>query len=251
MTNERYAQFLQQFPEFAETLLIDELRAKEFSRLDRNHQVYLDYTGGGLYSESQIRSHQQLLLENVFGNPHSSNPTSSVSTMWVEKTRQAILKFFNASPEEYVVIFTQNASGALKLVGESYPFGEDCCYLLTYDNHNSVNGIREYAQAKGATVRYLPVFPPEMRIGEEKLEEYLKLGRDGCHNLFAYPHSRIFPRCCIRWNGSERRKQRDGTCCWMWQPLLQPTVWTFLCGSLILSLSLSIKCLDTPQASEH
>ena len=35
-----------------------------------------------------------------------------------------MLEFFNASPDEYVVIFTQNASGALKLVGESYPFGQ-------------------------------------------------------------------------------------------------------------------------------
>lgn len=187
MTNDRYSTFLQQFPEFTETIFIDDLRAKEFSRLDRNHQVYLDYTGGGLYSEAQIRSHQQMLLEDVFGNPHSSNPTSSVSTMWVEKTRRAILNFFNASPDEYVVIFTQNASGALKLVGESYPFGSECSYLLTYDNHNSVNGIREYAQAKGATVRYLPVFPPEMRVGDDKLEEHLKQGKVGCHNLFAYP----------------------------------------------------------------
>lgn len=187
MTNERYSKFIEKFPEYEFTKLIDELRTVEFSRLDRQHQVYLDYTGGGLYSESQLLRHQQLLLEGVFGNPHSSNPTSSMSTEWVEKTRKEILKFFNASAEEYVVIFTPNASGALKLVGESYPFGKDCCYLLTYDNHNSVNGIREFAQAKGANVRYIPIFPPEMRVNEEKLEEYLTLSETGCKNLFAYP----------------------------------------------------------------
>lgn len=187
MTNERYSQFIQQFPEYSSTAIIDRIRAEEFSRLDRQHQIYLDYTGGGLYADSQIRWHAQMLEDGVFGNPHSSNPTSSVSTAWVEKTRHAVLKYFNASPDEYVVIFTPNASGALKLVGESYPFGKDCCYLLTYDNHNSVNGIREYALAKGAKIRYIPVFPPEMRVSESKLEEYLSLAESCCHNLFAYP----------------------------------------------------------------
>ena len=67
-------------------------------RLDRNHEVYLDYTGAGLYAESQVKKHQQLLLDNVFGNPHSTNPTSLASTELMESTREAILKFFNASP---------------------------------------------------------------------------------------------------------------------------------------------------------
>jgi selenocysteine lyase/cysteine desulfurase len=35
-----------------------------------------------------------------------------------------VLHFFNASPDNYKVIFTANASAALKLVGESYPFGK-------------------------------------------------------------------------------------------------------------------------------
>ena len=64
--------------------------------------------------------------------------------------RSAVLRFFNASPDEWVVVFTTNASQALKLVGESYPFGPGGRYLLTFDNHNSVNGIREFARARGA-----------------------------------------------------------------------------------------------------
>jgi len=56
---------------------------------------------------------------------------------------------FSASPDDYCVVFTQNASGALKLVGEAYPFAPDGQYLLTFDNHNSVNGIREYARMWG------------------------------------------------------------------------------------------------------
>ncbi len=187
MSNSRYQQFVSSYPEFESTSALDALRIKEYSRLERNHEVYLDYTGGGLYAESQVKKHQQLLLEHVFGNPHSTNPTSQASTSLIESTRQAILRFFNASADEYVVIFTSNASGALKLVGEAYPFGKGCHYLLTFDNHNSVNGIREYAMAKGAQVTYVPVLPPRMRLDEDKLEQMLKMGTGNCNNLFAFP----------------------------------------------------------------
>ena len=57
--------------------LLAELRRTEFARLDAGEHVYLDYTGAGLYAESQIEEHMQLLREHVFGNPHSANPTSS------------------------------------------------------------------------------------------------------------------------------------------------------------------------------
>jgi selenocysteine lyase/cysteine desulfurase len=129
----------------------------------------------------------ELLSANVFGNPHSSNPTSMASTEHVEATRAAILAFFNAAPDEYEVIFSQNASGALKLVGESYPFEKGDHYLLTFDNHNSVNGIREFAAAAGATVTYTPVLPPDMRIDAATLTAHLEEARPNGNNLFAYP----------------------------------------------------------------
>ncbi len=71
-----YADFVRKYPEYDKTHDLDELRQREYARLDALGQVYLDYTGGGLYAESQIQAHQQLLGGNVFGNPHSSNPTS-------------------------------------------------------------------------------------------------------------------------------------------------------------------------------
>jgi molybdenum cofactor sulfurtransferase len=187
MDNSRFGEFSKKYPGYASTAQIDKLRARDYARLEKTGQVYLDYTGGSLYAESQVLAHQKLLLEGVFGNPHSTNPTSFASTKLIEDTRKAILRFFNASPEEYVVIFTSNASGALKLVGEAYPFGKDGKYLLTFDNHNSVNGIREYALAKGAEVTYLPVLPPRLRVDEERLANVLEQKRQGCNNLFAYP----------------------------------------------------------------
>jgi selenocysteine lyase/cysteine desulfurase len=149
--------------------------------------VYLDYTGGGLYAESQLRDHLALLSRNVFGNPHSTNPTSQAMTHLVERARRYVLDYFNAAPDEYVAIFTPNASGALKLVGEAYPFEDGDQLLLTTDNHNSVNGIREFAWAHGATVTYVPVVAPALRVDEAVLRAHLDQTESGRHRLFAYP----------------------------------------------------------------
>ncbi len=182
-----YAAFLQTYPDYNTTQSLDELRAREYARLDAQDQVYLDFTGGGLYADCQLRDHMAMLSHNVFGNPHSANPTSQAMTNLVEHARSYVLEYFNASPDEYGAIFTANASGALKLVGESYPFAPGGHYLLTYDNHNSVNGIREFARVRGAAITYLPILPPDLRVDESQLADYLDMAQPGHNNLFAYP----------------------------------------------------------------
>jgi molybdenum cofactor sulfurtransferase len=167
--------------------VFDELRAREYARLDLDGHVYLDFTGGGLYAESQVREHLESLRLGIFGNPHSINPSSLKSTELVERARAQVLEFFNASPDEYVVVFTQNASTALKLVGEGYPFSSDGRLVMTYDNHNSVNGLREFARRSGTRTRYVPIVAPTLRLDEECLERELRRpGRAG-QNLFAFP----------------------------------------------------------------
>jgi molybdenum cofactor sulfurtransferase len=185
--DEAFTRFLAAYPDYEQTRAIDALRARDFARLDASGQVYLDYTGSGLYGESQVRRHAELLAGSVLGNPHSSNPTSALATGLVERARARVLSFFNASPDEYLVIFTANASQALKLVAESYPFEEGGRFLLTFDNHNSVNGIREFARARGASVTYVPVVPPDMRLDEATLAAPIASPVDGHANLFAYP----------------------------------------------------------------
>jgi hypothetical protein len=135
------ARFLRSYPAFAKTGVLDVVRATDYARLDEQGHTYLDYTGGGLYAESQLRQHQELLIGAVFGNPHSHNQAASAMSQRIEATRVQVLEFFDAEPEEYEVVFTPNATWALRLVGEPYPFGPDGHYLLTSDSHNSVNGI--------------------------------------------------------------------------------------------------------------
>jgi selenocysteine lyase/cysteine desulfurase len=182
------AQFVRDCPAFARTGAIDLLRAREFRRVDDSHSVYLDYTGGSLYAEAQVRRHMDLLLHDVLGNPHSSSPASKRATELADETRAHVLRFFNAPADRYTVVFTANASHALKLVGEAYPFDGDGQFLLTFDNHNSVNGIREFARARGAHTSYVPIHPPDMRCPEGAVERALAGGTDrGAGHLFAYP----------------------------------------------------------------
>jgi selenocysteine lyase/cysteine desulfurase len=181
------ADFLSAYPEYESTAELDGVREREFSRLDRSGQIYLDYTGGGLYSTWQLQQHSDLLVEQTLGNPHSSSPASSATTELVEKARRHTLDFFGGSPDDYAVIFTANATHALKLVGESYPFGPGDRFLLTFDNHNSVNGIREFDRAHGAETAYVPIDPLTMRVNEGALDRYLNSAKAEHNNLFAFP----------------------------------------------------------------
>ena len=194
MIDIEYEDFLAGNPAYSRTAAIDELRARDYSRLDRHAQVYLDYTGSGLYGQSQVDRHMELLREGIYGNPHSSNPSSQASTLLVEKARSRVLEYFNAASDEYVVVFTENASGALKLVGESYPFAGEGAgaagagrFLLTFDNHNSVNGIREFARTRGADVVYVPVELPDLRVSPQRIEEELRARPSAGSSLFAFP----------------------------------------------------------------
>jgi selenocysteine lyase/cysteine desulfurase len=172
--------FLERYPGYRDTTRLDELRATEYSHVDH---VYLDYTGAGVYAQAQLRAHHERLAARTFGNPHSENPASVASTELVDSARRAVLRFLNADPAEYAVIFTPNASGACRLVGEAYPFGRGRDLVMTFDNHNSVNGIREFARRAGSRRRYVPLVPPDLRIASAAVDAALK-PRKG---LFAFP----------------------------------------------------------------
>lgn len=175
------------YPSYASTRALDDLRAREYPLLDGVGHVYLDYTAANLVPLSLVDRHVALVRDHLLGNPHSTNPVSALTTTFVAQARDSVLEFFNADPDEYVVVFTANATQALKLVGEAYPFAADGEYLLTFDNHNSVNGIREFARARHCAVTYVPVVLPDMRVDGDELTALLARGRRGGRRLFAYP----------------------------------------------------------------
>lgn len=176
--------FLDEFPEYRGTEKLDELRHSEYGYLDEQGHLYLDYTGAGLAARAQYRAHADRLSGTLFGNPHSTNPTSAAATELVERARARVLQHVNADPDEYTAVFTANATGAARLVGEAYPFTRRTRLVLTFDNHNSVNGLREFARRGRARTVYVPTKAPELRVDPAVLTEVLERGGRG---LFAYP----------------------------------------------------------------
>lgn len=161
------------------------LRAAEFARLDQADEAYLDYTGSALYAARQVRSHSEALLGGVYGNPHSESRSSRASTDALERARHDVRRFFAADERDWEVVFVANATGAIRLVAESYPFDGRRACVLTADNHNSVNGIREHARARDACVHHLPL-DAELRLDDA--EAHLDaLARSGMRGLVAFP----------------------------------------------------------------
>jgi molybdenum cofactor sulfurtransferase len=181
------AEFTRRFPQFDPDGSFAMLRRNDYRRLDDSAQIYLDYAGGGLHAASQVAAHTELLRTQVMGNPHSNNPTSLATTAMVQRARHAVAEFFHAPSEDYLCIFTANASAALRLVGESYLFAPGTTFALTVDNHNSVNGIREFARRKGARVAYVPVLAPEMRLDRAATTRVLTGAHGGTRKLLAFP----------------------------------------------------------------
>lgn len=164
---------------------ISELRKTEYTILDQQNQIYLDYTGGNIPPQSVLKQHLALLETSILGNPHSTNPTSQLATKLVEEARENVLQFFHA--QDYICIFTQNASAALKIVGESYPFEAGSSFILTSDNHNSVNGIREFCKKKGGKSSYVTIRYEDLELDQNSFKNLLENVDTTKNNLVAFP----------------------------------------------------------------
>jgi selenocysteine lyase/cysteine desulfurase len=95
-----------------------------------------------------------------------------------------VLSFLDADPSIYTVCFTANATAAIKLVAESYAFSANRGLVLSVDNHNSVNGIREYARRARAPIAYLPL-NADLRLAHP-VATLTRLSPAG-RGLFAFP----------------------------------------------------------------
>jgi selenocysteine lyase/cysteine desulfurase len=162
----------------------ERLRAREFARLDRRGIAYLDFAASGQYAASQAVAYAELLADGVFGNPHSEHQPSRDSSAAIDAARFALLEAMGLSGSDYAVCFTANTSAAIKLVAEAWPFGPRRGLVLSQDNHNSVNGIREYARAAGAPVAILPL-DEDLRL--DSPEARLAALPDSDGGLFAFP----------------------------------------------------------------
>jgi len=108
--------------------------------------TYLDHAGTTPYAKSAIESWTRELTTNLFGNPHSASASSQLSTRRTDDIRLKVLKFFNADPEDFDIVFVANATAAVKLVVEAFR-DQSCGFWYGYhsDSHTSLVGCRELA----------------------------------------------------------------------------------------------------------
>ncbi|RUP43160.1 pyridoxal phosphate-dependent transferase [Jimgerdemannia flammicorona] len=133
---------------------IDRIREEEFPTL--KGQVYLDHAGTTIPCSSHHRALYDDLSTHLYGNPHSQSPSSSLTQQRVTAVRTRVLRMLGVDPGSgaYDVIFTANASAAIRIVGECFPWQAGSQYLCLREAHTSLVGVRECALAvEGATVR--------------------------------------------------------------------------------------------------
>jgi selenocysteine lyase/cysteine desulfurase len=160
----------------------ESLRQREFARLDRTGTAYLDYAGAALYPACLVRDDAARLEQSVLGNPHSESAPSRASTEALDTVRALTLRLLHANPAEYDVVLTANASGAIRILAEAFPFRGDSRLVLTADNHNSVNGLRVSARRRGARVEYVPL---DSTLRAHNID--VVLARASGPSLFAFP----------------------------------------------------------------
>ncbi|KAJ4297191.1 hypothetical protein N0V88_004109 [Collariella sp. IMI 366227] len=124
---------------------VEGFRDDEFPML--KDSVYLDHAGTTPYSKSLMDQFVNDMTSNLFGNPHSASPSSQLSTTRIEDIRLRVLRFFNADPAEFDLVFVANATAGIKLVADAFraaPGGFDYAYHQA--SHTSLVGVREEAR---------------------------------------------------------------------------------------------------------
>jgi len=163
--------------------LFNQLRKIEFSRLDTQKHTYLDYTGSGLYAESQLFQHHALLRDQLLGNPYAGHLSSKFTTQLAEEASTKVLDFFHA--KDYICVFTPNISRAFSMIGACYPFDENSIFM-PLAAHNSVNSIRAYCHQKGGKTHEAPL-QEDLQIASIPFRLQLERFKKASHKLFAYP----------------------------------------------------------------
>ncbi len=128
-----------------------------------------------------------LLKNGNFGNPHSNSPTSLASTQMDEHARKYIFGIFQCLTRRICRYLYAKCKRGDQTCWRILSLRPDSRYLLTFDNHNAVNGIREFARAKGATITYVPIIAPDLRIDDVHLQNQLSNPNPKGNNLFVFP----------------------------------------------------------------
>ncbi|EFO98236.1 hypothetical protein CRE_15449 [Caenorhabditis remanei] len=126
---------------------------------------YLDHAGSTLPSKTQLEEIAKLQSNLILANPHSHHATAIKTQQIVNSARLRILRYFNTTPDDYFVVFTNNTTHGLKIVAENFKFGEktedglvseistvlkggSSNFAYFHDSHHSVVGMRHVVNGK-------------------------------------------------------------------------------------------------------
>ncbi|KAK5945656.1 hypothetical protein PMZ80_002862 [Knufia obscura] len=149
---------------------VAQLRSSEYPQLANT--TYLDHAGTTLYATSLIDAYQHDLRTHLFS-------ASDLSTQRIEHARLAVLDYFNADPNHFDVVFTANATAAIKLVADCFR-DQDFRYGYHKDAHTSLVAVRELASLGAQCLACV-----------EDIDDWVQAGIDNTDttnlSLFAYP----------------------------------------------------------------
>ncbi|KAF2239919.1 PLP-dependent transferase, partial [Viridothelium virens] len=188
---------------------IEKIRKNEYPLL--REQTYLDHAGTTLYAKTLIERFSKDLNSHIYGNPHSDSTPSALSGARIDKVRERALRFFNASPDEFDLVFVANATAAIKIVADAFrdissnpgnietPTG--FWYGWHRDAHTSLVGIRE---VNSGSNRFFH--------SDEDVQRWIDggcNGQDSPLGLFAYPGQSNMTgrRLPLKWPGEIRATQ--------------------------------------------
>ncbi|KAH7295239.1 hypothetical protein KP509_27G039100 [Ceratopteris richardii] len=190
-----FVSFRDTFPRYNETSVMDTLRSDEYSHLEDNHRVCLDYCGFGLFSHRQQVEQwdsASFALSNLSVNLYAHALFGAAEEGTVEcDIRKRIMTYLNISESDYSMVFTASRGSSFKLLADAYPF-ETCNRLITmYDYESeSVSWMVQRAKEKGAKVSSAAFKLPTLRIVSTKLKKLLvarQRRRGPTKGLFVFP----------------------------------------------------------------
>ncbi|KAM0723908.1 hypothetical protein Q7P37_000898 [Cladosporium fusiforme] len=125
---------------------VEDFREREYPML--KGKTYLDHGGTTLYAKSLVEDFSADLIGNLYGNPHSASQPSALAGHRVDEVRERALRFFNADPDKFDLVFTANATAAIKMVIDCFrdhasASNTPIWYGYHRDAHTSLVGIRE------------------------------------------------------------------------------------------------------------
>ncbi|KAK4230643.1 putative molybdenum cofactor sulfurase [Podospora fimiseda] len=163
---------------------VDVIRREEYPHM--NNSTYLDHGGATIYPRTLITRFSTLLQQNLYGNPHSVNGPAKLSGDVVDTVRLRTLKFLGADPKHFDLIFTSNATAAIKLVADSFrdlaeqTASKTFWYGYHRDAHTSLVGVRELTSSSESRC-----FKDDAEV-ESWIDQYHGVD-EGKLGLFAWP----------------------------------------------------------------